>query len=123
MAIMMQEIRRLDYRVPDSDWAEVVSYPDGQTLAVGHVKDISAGGLSLDLPVCLAPNIHVRVNLSRVNPNGMLGHYHFTGRVIHAETSGFGCVHGVRFTDMTAAGRSALLDYLCQVEHQYRVAS
>jgi len=36
----------------------------------------------------------VRVNLSRVSSNGLLGHYHFTGRVIHAETLGFGCVHG-----------------------------
>lgn len=29
---MTQEIHRLDYRVPHSDWAEVVSYSDGQTL-------------------------------------------------------------------------------------------
>ena len=87
------------------------------------VKDISAGGLLLALPVCLAPGIPVRVNLPRVSPNGLLGHYHFTGRVIHAETLGFGCMHGVKCTDMTAAERSALLDYLCQVEHQYRVAS
>ena len=65
----------------------------------------------------------VRENLSRVRPNGLLGHYHFTGRVIHAETLGFGCVHGVTFTDMTAAEKSTLLDYLCQVEHRYRVAS
>ena len=60
---------------------------------------------------------------SRTSPSGALGHYHFTGRVVHAETLGFGCVHGVKFTDMTAAERSTLLDYLCQVEHQYRVAS
>lgn len=118
---MTQEIRRLDYRVPHSDWAEVVSYPDGQTLALGHVKDISASGRSLDRPVCLAPGIRVRVNLSRVSPNGLFGHHHFTGRVIHAGTLGFGCVHGIKFSDMTPAEQTALTDYLCEVE--YRTAS
>lgn len=120
---MDHEAHRLDNRIPDTDWAEVVSYPDGQTLAVGHLKDISAGGLSVDLPVCLAPGTRVRVSVSRMNPSGLLRHYHFTGRVVHAETQGLGCVHGVKFAEMTDLQRSALLDYLCQIEHRYRAAS
>jgi hypothetical protein len=120
---MTHETHRLDNRVPDRDWAEVVSYPDGQALAVGHVKDISTGGLSLDLPVCLAPGTRVRVSLSRISPSGLLRHFHLTGKVVHAETLGFGCVHGVKFTDMTETEKTVLLDYLCQVEYQYRAAS
>lgn len=120
---MMRETCRLDNRLPDTDWAEVASYPEGQTLAVGHLRDISAGGLSLDLPVCLVPGARIRVSLSRLSPSGLLQHFHFHGRVVHAEPLGFGCVHGVRFTDLTEAEKTALLDYLCQVERQYRAAS
>lgn len=82
------------------------------------MKDISASGLSLDRPVCLAPGIRVRANLSRVSPNGLFGHHHFTGRVIYAGTLGFGCVHGIKFSDMTPVEQTALTDYLCEVEYR-----
>ncbi len=113
----------MDHRVQDVDWAEVTSYPDGQTLAVGHLKNISGGGLSLDLPVGLRLGLTIRVGLSRIRPNGLLEHFYFTGSIVHIETLGFGWVHGVKFTPMTQAERDALIEYLCQVEHQYEAAS
>ncbi|MEK7293459.1 MAG: PilZ domain-containing protein, partial [Nitrospirota bacterium] len=51
-------------RIPDSDWAEVLACSDGQSLAVGHLKDVSEGGLSVELPVCLTSGIKVKVRLS-----------------------------------------------------------
>ena len=114
-------MQRLGNRVPDTDWAEVVSYPGGETLALGHLKDVSEGGLSLDLPLCLQPGAKVLVKLSRMTPTGLLRHFLFTGTVMHVESSGQGCVHGIKFNDMSAAERTALTDYLCQVE--YRSAS
>jgi hypothetical protein len=92
-------------------------------LAVGQLKDISTGGLSFELPVYPGSNARVRVRLSRMTPGGFVRHFQFTGMIVHVEPLGFGCTHGVKFTDMTTAEQSALLDYLCQVEFHYRAAS
>jgi hypothetical protein len=119
---MTDQGHRFVNRVPDTDWAEVSSWPDGQQLAVGHLKDVSEGGLSLDLPVCLVPNTKVQVKLSTMS-GGVLRHFTFTGTVVHAEASGQGCMHGIKFGSMTQAEQMALTDYLCQVENHYRVAS
>lgn len=109
-------------RIPDTDWAEVISYPDGHSLAVGHLKDVSEGGLSLDLPMCLQPGRTVQVKLSKLS-GGLLRHFQFTGTVVHLEASGQGYAHGIRFSQLTQAEQTALTDYLCQVEYQYRAAS
>jgi len=119
----MFQSRRLDHRVLDTDWVEVISYPDGQSLAVGHLKDISTGGLSFELPVYLGSNNRVRVRLSRMTSSGLVRYFQYTGMIVHAKPLGFGCTHDVKFTDMTTVEQSALLDYLCQVEHHYRAAS
>lgn len=108
-------------RIPDTDWAEVLSCSDGQSLAVGHLKDISEGGLSVELPLCLSPGMRVKVKLSTLT-SGVLHHYSVTGTVTHAETSGAGCVHGIKFEPLTHAEQMALTDYLCQVEYHHRVA-
>jgi len=113
-----QTSHRLANRLPDTDWAEVVSYPEGKPLALGHLKDVSVGGLSLDLPQCLLPNAKVQVKLSRMTEGGLLKHFTFTGTVAHVETSGMGCLHGIKFTNMTPAEQTALTEYLCQVEHR-----
>jgi hypothetical protein len=113
--------QRLANRLPDTDWAEVISFPGGESLALGHLKDISVGGLSLDLPLCLRPDAKVQVKLSRMSSSGLIRHFTFTGTVVHVETSGQGCLHGIKFGDMTQAEHTALMDYLCQVE--YRSAS
>ncbi|MBI4400145.1 MAG: PilZ domain-containing protein [Nitrospirae bacterium] len=118
---MTDHAHRFANRVPDTDWAEVTSNPDGHSLAVGHLKDVSEGGLSLDLPVCLQPGAKVQVKLSKLTHGGLLRHFQFKGTVVHAETFGQGCVHGIKFTDMTPAEQTALMDYLCEVE--YRTAS
>lgn len=119
---MTDPAHRFINRIPDTDWAEVISYPDGHSLAVGHLKDVSEGGLSLDLPVCLQPGATVRVKLSKMG-GGLLRHFQFKGTVVHTEQSGQGCAHGIKFSEMTQAEQTALMDYLCQVEYQYRVAS
>lgn len=111
-----QPVQRFANRLPDTDWAEVASYPEGKSLTLGHLKDVSAGGLSLDLPLCLQPGTKVRVKLSRMSPTGLLRHFQFTGTVMHVESSGQGWVHGIKLNDMSAAERTALTDYLCQVE-------
>ena len=109
-------------RIPDTDWAEVLSYPGGESLTLGHLKDVSEGGISLDLPQCLQRGAKVQVKLSHMTHSGLLRHFQFTGTVMHVETSGQGCVHGIKFSDdMPQAERTALTDYLCQVE--YRPAS
>jgi hypothetical protein len=95
-----------------------MSHPTGESLALGHLKDVSASGLSLDLPLCLQPGAKVKVKLSRMSPSGLLRHFQFIGTVRHAESSGQGCMHGIEFTDMSAAERLALTDYLCQVEYR-----
>lgn len=118
---MTDQGHRFANRVPDADWAEVLSHPDGHSLAVGHLKDMSEGGLSLDLPVCLQPGAKVQVKLSKLTHGGLLRHFQFKGTVVHAETFGQGCVHGIKFSDMTPAEQTALTDYLCEVE--YRTAS
>ena len=116
-----QPVHRSANRLPDVDWVEVMSHPEGESLALGHLKDVSEGGFSLDLPLCLQPGAKVLVKLSRMSPSGLLRHFQFIGTVRHAEPSGQGCLHGIKFTDMSAAERMALTDYLCQVE--YRSAS
>jgi hypothetical protein len=109
-------------RIPDTDWAEVLAYPGGESLALGHLKDVSGGGISLDLPQCLPQGTKVRVKLSHMTHGGLLKHFQFTGTVVHVEMSGQGCMHGIKFSDdMPQAERTALTDYLCQVE--YRSAS
>jgi hypothetical protein len=108
-------------RIPDTDWAEVLSCSDGQSLAVGHLKDVSEGGLSVELPVCLQPGTRVRIRLSTLT-SGVLHQYTVTGSVTHAETSGSGCAHGIKFEPLTRVERMALTDYLCQVEYHHRVA-
>ena len=113
-----QPVQRFANRLPDTDWAEVSSSPDGKSLTLGHLKDVSDGGLSLDLPLCLQPGTKVLVKLSRMSPTGVLRHFQFTGTVMHVESSGQGCVHGIKFNDMSAAERTALTDYLCQVEYR-----
>lgn len=117
-----QASHRSANRIPGTDWAEVLSDPGGESLALGHLKDVSEGGISLDLPHCLQKGAKVQVKLSHMTHGGMLRHFQFTGTVVHVETSGQGCVHGIKFSDgMTQAERMALTDYLCQVE--YRSAS
>jgi hypothetical protein len=113
---------RFDHRLPDTDWAEVLSYPDRRSLAVGHLKDVGEGGLSLHLPLCLLPGSRIYVKLSRMN-DGVLRHFEFDGTVVHVGTSAQGVTHGIKFGPMTQAQRSALTEYLCQVEGQYRMAS
>ena len=114
-----QTSQRSANRIPDADWAEVLSYPGGESLALGHLKDVSEGGISLDLPQNLQRGVKVQVKLSRMTHGGVLRHFQFTGTVVHVETSGQGCMHGIKFNDdMTPAERTALTDYLCQVEHR-----
>lgn len=108
-------------RVPDTDWAEVLSCSDGQSLAVGHLKDISEGGLSVELPLCLLPGMRVAVKLSTLT-SGVLHQYTVTGTVTHAETWGAGCVHGIKFGPLSHVEQMALTDYLCQVEYHHRDA-
>jgi len=109
-------------RIPDADWTEVLSDPGGEFLALGHLKDVSGGGISLDLPQCLPEGAKVQVKLSHMTPVGLLRHFQFAGTVAHAETSGEGCLHGIKFSEgMTQAERMALTDYLSSVE--YRPAS
>ena len=108
-------------RIPDTDWAEVLSCSEGQSLAVGHLKDVSEGGLSVELPVCLPPGMRVKVRLSTLT-SGVLHHYTVTGMVRHAETSGEGCVHGIKFEPLTRVEQMALTDYLCQVEYHHRAS-
>jgi hypothetical protein len=108
-------------RIPDTDWAEVLSTSDGQSLAVGHLKDVSEGGLSVELPVCLVPGAQVKVRLSTLT-SGVLHHYAVTGLVTHTEASGVGCVHGIKFELLTKGEQAALTDYLCQVEYHHRAA-
>ena len=109
-------------RIPDPDWAEVLSAPGGEFLALGHLKDVSGGGISLDLPQCLPKGAKVQVKLSHMTRVGLLRHFQFTGTVAHVETSGEGCLHGIKFSaGMTQAERMVLTDYLSLVE--YRPAS
>ena len=107
-------------RIPDTDWAEILSCPGGESLAVGHLKDVSEGGLSVELPVCLVPGTQVKVRLSTLTSD-VLQHYTVTGAVTHTETSGEGCVHGIKFEPLTRGEQMALTDYLCQVEYHHRV--
>jgi hypothetical protein len=108
-------------RIPDTDWAEVLSASDEQSLAVGHLKDIGEGGLSIALPVCLMPGTQVKVRLSTLTRD-VLHQYTVTGAVMHTETSGEGCVHGIKFEPLTRVEQMALTDYLCQVEYHHRAA-
>lgn len=119
---MTDPAHRLVNRIADTDWAEVISWPEGHSLAVGHLKDVSEGGLSLDLPICLQPGATVQVKLSKMS-GGLLRHFQFRGTVVHVAASGQGAVHGIKFGGMTQNEQTALTDYLCQVECQYRVAS
>ncbi len=109
-------------RIPDTDWAEVLSTSDGQSLAVGHLNDVSEGGLSLELPVCLVPGTKVKVRLSTLT-SGVIHRYTVTGSVMHAEASGESCVHGIKFEPLTRVEQIALTDYLCQVEYHHRVTT
>ena len=113
-----QPPQRLTNRIQDADWAEVLSYPGGESLALGHLKDVSEGGISLDLPKHLSPGTLIQVKLSRMTHGGLLRHFQFTGTVVHVEEPGEGCVHGIKFASMTPAERTALTEYLCHVEHQ-----
>jgi hypothetical protein len=108
-------------RIPDTDWAEVLSCSEGQSLAVGHLKDVSEGGLSVELPVCLSPGMRVRIRLSTLTSD-VLHHHTVTGMVRHTEMSGKGCVHGIKFEPLTQVEQMALTDYLCQVEYHHRVS-
>lgn len=76
---MFEESRRLDHRILGANWVEVISYPDGQSLAVGLLKDISTGGLSFDLPVRLGLDSRVRVRLSGMSSSGLVRHFQFAG--------------------------------------------
>ena len=115
-----QTPQRSANRIPDTDWAEVLSYPSGELLALGHLKDVSEGGISLDLPKHLLLGTIVQVKLSRMTRSGLPKQFRFTGRVVHAEGLE-GCVHGIKLMLLTPAEQTALAEYLCQVE--YRSAS
>ena len=91
-------------------------------MAVGHLHDVSEGGLSIELPVCLAPGTAVKIKLSTMT-GGVLHHSLVTGTVMHAESSGEGCVHGIKFEPLTRREELSLTDYLCQVEYHHRVSS
>ncbi len=119
---MASASHRLDNRIQDTDWVEVLSCPDGHSLAVGHLKNVSEGGVSVELPVCLTPGMQVTLRLSTLTRD-VLHHHTVTGMVTHAEASGTGCVHGIKFEPLTRVERMALTDYLCQVEYHHRVAS
>jgi hypothetical protein len=118
---MASASHRLGNRIPDTDWAEVLSCADGRSLAVGHLHDVSEGGLSIELPVCLDPGVSVRIKLSTMT-DGVLHHALVTGTVMHAESSGEGCVHGIKFKPLTRGEETALTDYLCLVEYHHRVS-
>ena len=87
--IVHQEIRHLDLSVLKTDRLEVISFGDGQSLAVGHVKDISTGGLSLEPPEYLRPRARedVQDDVQRT-----AWHTHrSSGASSTAESLGFGC--------------------------------
>ncbi|MGH7231149.1 MAG: PilZ domain-containing protein [Nitrospiraceae bacterium] len=109
-------------RVPVTDWAEVFSYPARIPLGLGHLNNISEGGLAINLPVAVPPGTGVQIRLSTVG-GGMLRHFQFMGSVVHTEKWGQGGIHGIQFVQMTAAERLSLTDYLCEVEVHYRAAS
>ncbi|HJU03722.1 MAG TPA: PilZ domain-containing protein [Nitrospiraceae bacterium] len=109
-------------RVPVTDWAEVVSYPAGLPIGVGHLHNISEGGMAIDLPVFIEPGTGVQIRLSTFG-GGLLRHFQFTGSIVHAEQWGQGGVHGIQFVPMAHAKRLELMDYLCEVEIHYRAAS
>jgi len=108
-------------RIPDTDWAEVLSGSDERSLAVGHLKDVSEAGLSVELPICLAPGTRIKVRLSSM-ASDILHHHTITGLVMHTEASGEGCVHGIKFEPATRGEALALTDYLCHVEYYHRVS-
>ena len=107
-------------RIPDTDWVEVLSSSGERSLAVGHLKDVSEAGLSVELPVCLTPGTRVKVRLSSM-ASDVLHHHTITGLVVHTEASGEGCAHGIKFEPVTRSEALALTDYLCQVEYHHRV--
>lgn len=118
----MTEGCRFTIRLPSADWAEVVSHPDGHYLAIGHLKDVSEGGLAINLPVCIPPGSAVQIKLSKVT-NGVLRRFQFSGTVAHSEAFGQEYLHGIKFSEMTQAEHTSLLDYLCQLEYYYRAVS
>lgn len=118
----MESNSRSSKRVPLADWAEVVSYPGGYPMAVGHVRNISEGGLAMEFPVRISPGTQIQIRLSTVT-DGLLRNFQFTGTVVHAESVGPSCLHGMKFTALNPSERTALTDYLCQVEYHYRMAS
>ena len=71
---MHQEIRHLDLSVPKTDRTEVISFGDGQSLAVGHVKDINTGGFSHELPEYLRPRTREDVREDARRPRGTAVH-------------------------------------------------
>jgi hypothetical protein len=118
---MTSQGQRFVNRVSDTDWAEVVT-PEGERMTVGHLHDVSPGGLSVELPRPLPQGAPVRVRLSKVTRD-VLRRFELSGTVVHVESTGPQFVHGIRFVAMTEAERNALTDYLCQVEYQHRVMS
>src|SRR6185295_13686537 len=51
-----------------------LSHPDGQSLAEGHLKDSSIGGLSFEPPVDLSTDTGVCVKRSRITSRGVVRH-------------------------------------------------
>jgi hypothetical protein len=109
-------------RVRVTDWGEVLSDPAGIPLGVGHLNNISEGGMAIDLPIYIEPGTGVQIRLSTFG-GGLLRHFQFTGSVVRAEQWGQGGVHGIQFVPMTHAKRLELMDYLCEAEIHYRSAS
>lgn len=109
---------RFDHWVPETDWAEVLSHPGRHSLVVGHPKDVSEGGLSLQWPLCLLPGLRVHVKLSRMT-SGELRYCEFGGTVVRVVTPSPGHMQGVKFSEVTPAQQTAVTDYLCQVEWRY----
>ncbi len=97
---------RFDHRVPD----KVLSHPDRRSLAVGHLQDVSEGGLSLHLPLCLLPGSRIHVKLTRMT-DGVLRHFEFAAASYMWKLPAQG-THGIKFGELTAAQRTALTDSL-----------
>jgi hypothetical protein len=114
--------RQRSNRLSVTDQVEVFSYPDGLPLGMGQLRNISEGGVAMELPVCIQPGARVQVKLSTIRDD-LLRHFQFLGSVVRAETWGQNCIHGVQFFKMTEMERRSLMDYFHEIESHYSVTS
>ena len=102
---MFEQSRRLNHRVLGRDWVEVMSYTDGQSLAVGYCRRSASAGSP---PTAELPRLDIPYarKWSQDNNQWARAARSIYGTPVDTRPLGFGCTFEVTSIEMPPADRA-----------------